>query len=106
MTTYAEKMQTIIRPTIPAVVKSMGEVATNANTSATTRLKAIELLLRVAIGPSTRPSEPSDVVNGRNARTALSRALPFLEQIVTTHKSPRMRLKAAKLVGCVGNVAN
>jgi hypothetical protein len=103
MTTHNE-LQTMIRATIPGTVKSMGEIATAAKASATNRLKAIELLLRVAWGPTNRPSEPSDVVNQRNARTALSRAEPFLQQIITSHKSRRIRAQAAKLADSIAKI--
>jgi hypothetical protein len=93
--TIHDEMEITMGATIPAVVKSMGGVATDAKTSTTTRMKAIDLLLRVAMG------EPSDVVTGRNARTALSQAEPFLQEIVTSHKSFRIRSQAAKLADSI-----
>jgi hypothetical protein len=79
-------------------VKGMSDRATGAATSAPQRLAAIEGLMRVVEGPKKRPSDPSDEARGCDARAALSRAAPFLQQMATSHTTARVRARAAKLV--------
>jgi hypothetical protein len=97
-------VQNILIGSVPRIVESMGEMATKPETSATNRLHAVEILLRIAPGPSGRPSEDTDIVAADNARTALSRAVPFLVEIVNSHTSARIRARARKLAGRIGNL--
>jgi len=60
---------------LPAIVKSMGKIATDANASATNRLEAMGILLRVVRGPNNCAA---DIATGRDAQIALSDAAPFL----------------------------
>jgi hypothetical protein len=69
--------------------KACCKMVTEPNTAATNRLKGVELLLRVARGPS----EPS----AREARTALALSVPFLDQIAKSHTSERIRSRATRL---------
>jgi hypothetical protein len=52
MTIEAE-VQKIMDDALPAIVKSMGKIATDANASATDRLEAMGILLRVSEGRTT-----------------------------------------------------
>ena len=87
-----------------AAVKGMSDRATGASTSAPQRLAAIEALMRVVEGPKKRPSDPSDIARGCDARAALSRAAPLLEQMATSHTTARVRARAAKLVIRIGEL--
>jgi hypothetical protein len=60
--------------------------------------------MRVIEGPKKRPSDPSDEARGRDAGAALSRALPFLQQMATSHTTARVRARAAKLVICIAQL--
>jgi hypothetical protein len=100
MTIEAE-VQKIMNDALPAIVKSMGKIATDANASATNRLEAIGILLRVVRGPNNCAA---DIVAARDARIALSEADPFLEQIFESHKSRRIRARATKLAGHISKL--
>jgi hypothetical protein len=80
-----------------AVVKNMSKVAGDPNAATRDRLRAMELLLHVAIGPSNRPTDDVDVVAARDARNALSDASLPLEQIIKSRRPGRTRARAARL---------
>jgi hypothetical protein len=100
MTIEAE-VQKIMDDALPAIVKSMAKIATDANASATNRLEAMGILLRVVRGPNNCAA---DIAAGRDAQIALSDAAPFLEQIVKSHKSKRIRWRAAKLTSHISRL--
>jgi hypothetical protein len=100
MTIEAE-VQKIMDDALPAIVKSMGKIATDANASATNRLEAMGILLRVVRGPNNCAA---DIAAGRDAQIALSDAAPLLEQIVKSHKSKRIRWRAAKLTSHISRL--
>jgi len=94
---------------LPGLVECLGTLATDSTASTFNRLEAIDLLLRLAIGPRNRPANSIDVVASRNARFALSDAAPFLDETMTSNNRARIRLHAAtlarlvsKLSGCAG----
>jgi hypothetical protein len=97
-------VQDMLIGSVPRIVESMGEMATRPKTSATNRLQAIEILLRIAVGPSGRPREQTDIVASADASTALSRAVPFLDEIVKSHTSARIRTRALKLAVRISNL--
>jgi len=82
---------------LPVVVKNMSKVAADSNAAPRERLKAIKLLLRVAMGPSNRPAEDTDVVAARDARNILSDATIYLGQIIKSTRSERIRSMAMEL---------
>jgi hypothetical protein len=100
MTIEAE-VQKIMDDALPAIVKSMGKIATDANASATNRLEAMGILLRVVRGPNNCAA---DIAAGRDAQIALSDAAAFLEQIAKSHKSKRIRWRAAKLTNHISRL--
>jgi hypothetical protein len=93
-----------VRAELSVLVKNMSKVATDSDAAPRERLKAIELMLRIAIGPSKRPALDSDVVAGRNALNALSDATICLRQIITSTKSERVRSRAAELAIRIANL--
>jgi hypothetical protein len=99
MTIEAE-VQKIMDDALPAIVKNMRKIATDANASATNRLEAIGVLLRVVRGPNNCTA---DIAAGRDAQVALSDAGPFLEQ-VKSHKSKRIRARAIKLASHISKL--
>jgi hypothetical protein len=92
---------------LAGLVESLGTLATDSTASIFNRLEAIEILLRLAIGPRIRPADGIDVAASRDARIVLSDAAPFLLQIMTSkdHRA-RLRLQAASLASLVGKVAS
>jgi hypothetical protein len=100
MTIEAE-VQKIMDDALPAIVKNMRKIATDANASATNRLEAIGVLLRVVRGPNNCTA---DIAAGRDAQVALSDAGPFLEQIVKSHKSKLIRARAIKLASHISKL--
>src|ERR1700722_16211269 len=92
---------------LPGLVESLGTLATDSTASIFNRLEAIEILLRLAIGPRIRPADGIDVAASRDARIVLSNAAPFLFQIMTSKDNrARVRLQAASLASLVGKVAS
>jgi hypothetical protein len=79
------------------LVECLGTLAVDSTASTFNRLEAIDLLLRLAIGPRNRPANCIDAVVSRNARFALSGAAPFLDQTMTSNARARIRLHAATL---------
>jgi hypothetical protein len=90
---------------LPGLIESLGRLATDSAATTFNRLEAIDLLLRLAIGPRNRPSENTDVAAGRDARIALWGAVPFLDQTMASknHRA-RIRLHAASLASLVGKL--
>ena len=82
---------------LPAMVERMSEIATDPNAEETQRLTAMELLVRVATGPSNRVADDMDNVAGRDARNALSAATPFLQQIIKSTESRHILSRALEL---------
>jgi hypothetical protein len=92
---------------LPGLVESLGTLATDSTASIFNRLEAIEILLRLAIGPRKRPADGIDVAASRDARIVLSDAAPFLLQIMTSKDNrARVRLQAASLASLVGKLAS
>ena len=99
-------IETALPSALRLVVKNMSKVASDPKASdARERLKAMGLLLRIAMGPSNRPAEDMDVVASRDARNALFDAAPFLEEIIK--KSRRLgwnSVRAARLASRIGEI--
>lgn len=95
---------------LSGLVECLGRLAADSAATTISRLEAIDLLLRLAIGPRNRPVDSIDVVASRNARFALSDVTPFLDRTMTSNNRARIRLHAAslarlvsKLSGCAGS---
>lgn len=92
MVTNAEQLREMALAAVPTVVKNMGQMAIGPKTSATNRLKATELLLRVA---------RSKHASARDARAALSKAVPALRKVAATHNSVGICAKANRLIAAI-----
>ena len=91
----------------PGLVESLGTLATDSTASVFNRLEAIEILLRLAIGPRNRPADRIDVTLSRHARIVLSDATPFLDQtMISKNNRARIRLQAASLASLVGKLVS
>lgn len=93
-----------VRDDLSVLVKNMSKVATDSHAAPRERLKAIELLVRVAVGPSKRPALDSDVVAGREALNALLDAPIYLRQIIRSTRSERVRSRVAELAIRIDNL--
>ena len=91
---------------LPGLVECLGRLATDLTAPTFNRLEAIDLLLRLAIGPRNRPANSIDVVASRYARFALSDTAPFLDQTMTSNNRARIRLHAATLARLVSNLSS
>jgi hypothetical protein len=91
---------------LPGLVECLGKLATDSTASTVNRLEAIDLLVRLAIGPRNRAADGVDVVTCQNARIVLSEASQFLDQTMTSNNNrARLRLRAASLASLVGKLA-
>jgi hypothetical protein len=91
---------------LPFVVECLGRLATDSTASTFNRLEAIDLLLRLAIGPRNRPADSVDIAASHNARILLSEATEFLDQTMASRNNrARLRLHAASLASLVGKLA-
>jgi hypothetical protein len=82
----------ILSEAIPRVVETACEIATRSDVSATVRLKAVRLLLRIAGNDGRISPEDSAAV-----QRALLRAKPLLDRIARGSNSASMRSQAARL---------
>jgi ABC-type hemin transport system ATPase subunit len=90
---------------LPGLAICLGKVASDSTASTFNRLEAVDLLLRLAIGPRNRPANSIDVAASRTARLALSDAAPFLDQTMTSNNRARIRLHAATLARLVSKMS-
>ena len=92
---------------LTGLVESLGTLATDSTASVFNRLEAIEILLRLAIGPRNRRADRMDDAASRNARIVLPDAAPFLDQtMISKNNRARIRLQAASLASLVGKLAS
>jgi hypothetical protein len=90
---------------LPGLVECLERLATDSTASIFNRFEAIELLLRLAMGPRHRPADSDDVDAGRHARVALSTAASFLDRTMKSNNDrARIRLHAASLASLVTKV--
>lgn len=88
------------------LIECLGRLATDTTASIFNRFEAINLLLRLAIGPRHRPASSIDIAAGLYARIALSDAILFLDQTMTSKNNrARIRLHAAALASLVTRVS-
>jgi hypothetical protein len=87
---------------LPGLIECLGRVANDHSASICNRFDAIELLLRLGIGPRQRSADSIDVAASRHARIALAEAASFLDRTMNSNNNrARIRLHAASLAGLV-----
>jgi hypothetical protein len=102
----AESEVQIKSDVLPGLIESLGRLATDSTASIFNRFEAIDLLLRLAMGPRNRPPDSVDVAASCHARIALSDAASFLDQTMTSNSiRARIRLHAASLASLVSKVS-
>jgi hypothetical protein len=100
--TVESEVQT--RDVLPGLIECLERLATDSTASTLNRFEAINILLRLAVGPRYRIADSIDVEASRRARIALSVAASFLHQTMTSNNHrARIRLHAASLASLVTN---
>ena len=87
------------------LVECLGRLAADSTATTINRLEAIDLLLRLAIGPRNRPANNIDAVASRDARFALSDTASFLDETMMSNNRARIRLHAASLASFVSKLS-
>jgi hypothetical protein len=91
---------------LSSLIESLGRLANDSNAPIFNRFEAVELLLRLAIGPRYRHADGNDAIARRHACAALSKASLFLSQTMTSKNNrARVRLQAASLATLVTKVS-
>jgi hypothetical protein len=91
---------------LPGLIDCLERLATDSTASIFNRFEAIDLLLRLAMGPRHRPADGVDVDASRHARIALSTAASFLDRTMQSNSNrARIRLHAAGLANLVSKVS-
>jgi hypothetical protein len=91
---------------LPALIEYLWWLSTDPLASSFNRFEAIELLLRIAMGPRCRPSDSIDAAASNRARIALSETAAFLNQTMTSNANrARVRLHAASSASLVTKVS-
>ena len=87
---------------LPGLIECLERLVADSTASIFNRFEAIELLLRLAMGPRHRPADRIDVDASRHARIALSTTGSFLDRTMkSNHNRARLRLHAASLASLV-----
>jgi hypothetical protein len=89
------EVQRLLRKAIAAMPVTIESGALDPKTSATDRLKWVELAIKVFRGPGDRPATDDDLENERKAARILKAVVPALEKICNQHHSERIRNTAA-----------
>jgi hypothetical protein len=90
---------------LPGLIECLERLAADSTASPFNRFEAIELLLRLAIGPRRRPADRIDIDASRHARIALATAASFLDRTMKSNDDrARIRLHAASLASLVAKV--
>ena len=87
------------------LVECLGRLAADSAATTINRLEAIDLLLRLAIGPRNRPADSIDAVASRHARFALAMLCLFLNKQWMSNNRARIRLHAASLARFVSKLS-
>ena len=91
---------------LPGLIESLRRLAADSTASIFNRFEAIDLLLRVAIGPRYCSADDVDVASSLHARIALSDTVPFLDETMASNDNrARIRLHAASLARLVRKVS-
>ena len=83
---------------LSGLIESLERLASDSTASIFNRFEAIDLLLRLAIGPRFRSADDVAVVSSLHARLALSDTVSFLDETMASNANrARIRLHAASL---------
>ena len=84
-----DEVQKLLREALAGMAVTIESGLLDSKASATSRLKWVELGLRVFRGPVDRPGTDLDLENKRKVAGTLRRSFPTLEKIRDEHRSER-----------------
>ena len=90
------EVQKILREALAEMPVTIESGLLDPKASATSKLKWVELALRVFRGPVGRPATDLDLDNKRKVAHTLREAIPTLAKIREEHQSERLRKTAAR----------
>ena len=90
------EVQKLLREALAEMPLTIESGLSNPKASATSKLKWVELALRIFRGPVGRPATDSDLENKKKVARILREAVPALETIHNEHRSERLRSTAAR----------
>src|ERR1700736_2987832 len=90
------EVQKILREALAKMPVTIESGLSDPKASATSKLKWVELALRVFRGPVGRPATDLDIENKNKVAHTLREAVPALEKIREEHRSERLRKAAAR----------
>ena len=90
------EVQKILRDALAEMPVTIESGLLDPKASATSKLKWVELALRVFRGPVGRPTTDLDLENKMKVAHTLREAVPTLEKIREEHRSERLRKTAAR----------
>jgi hypothetical protein len=90
------EVQKILREALAEMPVTIESGLLDPKASATSKLKWVELALRVFRGPVGRPATDLDLENRMKVAHTLREAVPALEKIREEHRSERLRKTAAR----------
>jgi hypothetical protein len=96
MSDDAHEVQKMLRDALAAMPVTIESGLSDPKASATSKLKWVELGLRVFRGPVGRPATALEIENKRQVTRTLREAVPALEKICDEHRSDRLRNTAAR----------
>jgi hypothetical protein len=91
---FEDELQKAWRGLIEKLPTAIQHGLSDPKTSATNRLKYVEMAVRLFFGPIGRPETAIDSKNAREAATMLRNVVPELEKIRREHPSQRLQRKA------------
>ena len=91
-----DEVQKLLRKALAEMPATIESGMLDPKASATSRLKWVELALRVFRGPVGRPATDLDLANKSKVARTLREAVPALEKIREEHRSERLRKTAAR----------
>lgn len=98
---FEDELQKAWRGLIEKLPTAIQHGISDPKTSATSRLKYVEMAIRLFFGPIGRPETEIDSKNAREAATMLRKVVPELEKIRREHRSERLRRKADQYLGFI-----
>jgi hypothetical protein len=96
MSDDAHEVQKMLRDALAGMPVTIESGLSDPKASVTSKLKWVEIALRVFRGPVGRPATDLELENKRKVARTLREAVPALEKICDEHRSERLRNTAAR----------
>ena len=98
-----DSAEKILREALKLLPNSIHSGALDPRASVNTRLRWIELGIRVFRGPEDRPATDLDLDNKRRVAITLKKVVPTLEKIRNENQSEHIRNTAAQYLRCIAS---